>query len=170
MTTRIAYSFAVIAALFLTQIGTEFVYYYPICFASIIVLVCGLALINKIEKFKNKNMNIIEQFKNGAELVHRIRGHKIKFFAMDGNMIVVKGVYAGDYFGLDQREIEKEYSVVAQDMYVNLYEQPYSKLQFTGRTWPSKEEASLWVGHIQAENNICVESADLIGTFKLEKV
>jgi hypothetical protein len=161
MTTRIAYSFVVISALFLTQIGTEFVYYYPICFASIIVLVCGLAVIDKIEKFKNKDMNIIEQFKNGAELVHRIRGHKIKFFAMDGSKIVVKDLCSDEYFGFHRREIEKEYSVVEPNMYVNLYDTDSSSSYVTGTTYYSKEEAS---GRARKE------SSNFIGTFKLEKV
>lgn len=153
--------FGVGFAMFIAQIATEFVYYYPICFASIIVLVCGLALINKIEKFKNKNMNIIEQFKNGAELVHRIRGHKIKFFAMDGKSIVAKGVYAGDYFGLDQREIEKEYSVVEPEMYVNLYRQAGTLRSVIGSIHEAKTGAI---------NSCSATSENFIGTFKLEKV
>ena len=153
--------FGVGFAMFIAQIATEFVYYYPICFASIIVLVCGLALINKIEKFKNKNMNIIEQFKNGAELVHRSRGHKIKFSAMDGQIMIGKDSCSGEYFGFDQREIEKEYSVVGPEMYVNLYRQAGTLRSVIGSIHKAKTGAI---------NSCNATSENFIGTFKLEKV
>jgi hypothetical protein len=93
MITRMTYGHAVGFATFIAQIATEFVYFYPICFASIIILVCGLVVIDKIEKFKNKNMKrvfITANFKSGATYTHMCTGERINFIGMDGDDYVCK--------------------------------------------------------------------------------